>query len=551
MPGRGLEDANPRVLSGPEAAASETAALRRLRDVFEQLPAAVCVLRGPDHVFEFTNAQYQALVAGRAVEGVSVAEALPEVVEQGFVDLLDNVYRTGERFIGQGVSAEIRRGNRLESIVVDFTFEPVRGADGAVEGILVQAVEVTDAVRYREELQEVLQREQEDRFRQAIDSMLDTVIIAGPVRDDAGVIVDLVVEFVNSGGDEVGKREREQLIGGRFKELWPNIEAQGLLTQYIDVLETGTPVVLDDYQYADEVGERAVDGFFDLRATKLADKLFLVFRDVTERVARERALAESRARLAREHEAVVMLQSALLPRELPAIPRTAVAAEYVAASDEVEVGGDWFDVFVLPDGSVAIAVGDVAGKGIEAAQTMAQVRTAGRVAALAGHDAAGVLTAQNALMLAAGIRPFATAVFALYNPGTGSFCWASAGHLPPIVVSDDYARLATLDPRPPLGVVEEPGYVMTRLTLAPGDRLVLYTDGLVERRDESISDGIERLRALVRSDGTPREACRRLLDVLAPGEHTDDVCVLTLDRVRQPSSELASRGAPGDGAPVA
>lgn len=112
---------------------------------------------------------------------------------------------------------------------VDFTYQPVRRAEGDVEGILVHAVDV----RYREQLQDVLQREQEDRFRQAIDSMLDTVVIAAPVRDDDGGIVDLTVEFVNAGGDEVGRRRPDQLTGRRFRELWPNIVTSGLLADYI------------------------------------------------------------------------------------------------------------------------------------------------------------------------------------------------------------------------------------------------------------------------------------------------------------------------------
>lgn len=130
------------------------------------------------------------------------------------------------------------------------------------------------------------------------------------------------------------------------------------------MVETGEALVLDEYRYDDCLSEEQVDGVFDLRATRLGEDLFLVWRDVSQRVARERALAESRAQLAREHEAVVMLQAAILPRELPLLPGTDVAAEYVGASEDMEVGGDWFDVFAHPGGTVAIAVDDVAGKGI-------------------------------------------------------------------------------------------------------------------------------------------------------------------------------------------
>lgn len=520
------------VFASSGTATSEGDALLRLRGVFDQLPAAVCLLCGPDHVFEFANSRYQALVEGRAVEGLTIEEALPEVREQGFIDLLDHVYRTGERFIGREVRAVILKAHGIEELFVDFTFQPVRDARGAVEGILVHAFDVTAAVRSRQQLEEALRREQEDRFRHAIDSMIDTVMIAAPVRSGDGRIIDLAVECVNPGRDEIGRRRREELEGRRFTELWPNIAASGLLAQYIAVVETGEPLILDDYEYDDEVGGSRVKGVFDVRATHLGGKLLLVWRDVSDRVARERALTESRARLAREQEAVAMLQGTILPRELPAVPNTDVAAAYVAASEYTDVGGDWFDVFALPNGTVAVAVGDVAGNGIEAAQIMVQVRSAGRVAALAGHDAAGVLSSQNAFMIAAGLAPFATAVFALYQPATGSLSWASAGHLPSLVVSGGRAEFLATPERAPLGVVDEPGYQATETVLVPGDRLVLYTDGLVERHDESITDGMERLRRLVPRGGAADAACHELLELLGVGGGGgDDICVLTLDRL--------------------
>jgi serine phosphatase RsbU (regulator of sigma subunit) len=230
---------------------------------------------------------------------------------------------------------------------------------------------------------------------------------------------------------------------------------------------------------------------------------------------------------------VVTLQAAILPRQMPTVPGVDVAAEYVAAYDNLEVGGDWFDVSTRPDGTVAIAIGDVAGKGIEAAQIMAQVRAAGRVATLTEADPAAVLSAQNAFMLAAELGPFATSVFALYEPATGSLSWASAGHLPPLVVTGGGATLLTGDERPPLGAVAEPGYHTMTAALAPGDRVVLYTDGLVERRGESIAEGLDRLVRLAPRGGTAGAACRELLEALGVAVGSgDDVCVLTLDRLR-------------------
>ncbi len=144
-------------------------------------------------------------------------------------------------------------------------------------------------------------------------------------------------------------------------------------------------------------------------------------------------------RVAVEHASVVTLQEAILPRDIPAIAGVDIGAAYIAASDQVEVGGDWFDVFVLVDGTVALAVGDVAGKGISAAQAMTHVRAAGRVAALMGNAPAEVLRAQNAVFLSGGFGAFATAAFARYDPSTGALEWASAGHLPPLLVRPEDA----------------------------------------------------------------------------------------------------------------
>jgi two-component sensor histidine kinase len=121
----------------------------RLVELFEQAPGFIAVLRGPDHVFELANAAYARLIGqDRPLVGLCVRRALPEVAEQGFIDLLDQVYRTGRRHEGRNTEVALRRGSRgeLERLYVDFVFQPVREARGETVGILVQGHEVTDAV---------------------------------------------------------------------------------------------------------------------------------------------------------------------------------------------------------------------------------------------------------------------------------------------------------------------------------------------------------------------------------------------------------------------
>jgi serine phosphatase RsbU (regulator of sigma subunit) len=132
-------------------------------------------------------------------------------------------------------------------------------------------------------------------------------------------------------------------------------------------------------------------------------------------------------------------------------------------------------------------------------------------------------------MGAAGLGPFATAIFAVYDPGAGTVTWASAGHLPPLVIRPTGAAFEDVATNPPLGIDAHTGYEVRVTDVGVGDRLVLYTDGLVERRGESIVDGLERLRRAAPEGGTAKSACASMMEVLGAAGLTDDVCILTLD----------------------
>ena len=140
----------------------------RLRDMFRQAPGAVAITRGPNHVYEIANESYFELVGQRRdILGKPMIEALPEIAAQGFVDLMDKVYQSGEPFVGRGVEVVINRGatGNAERIHVDFVYQPIRNAEGAVTDIFVEATDVTERV-----LGEVALRESEERFRLVADS---------------------------------------------------------------------------------------------------------------------------------------------------------------------------------------------------------------------------------------------------------------------------------------------------------------------------------------------------------------------------------------------
>lgn len=125
------------------------AEIDRWRDLFRQAPAPIALLRGPQHVYEIANDAYLRLIAGRQVQGKTVKEALPEIESQGFIDLLDRVYRTGEPYLGAGIGVKLQRtpGQGVEDCVLDFIFQPVRDAAGQVDGIFVLVTDVTDRAR--------------------------------------------------------------------------------------------------------------------------------------------------------------------------------------------------------------------------------------------------------------------------------------------------------------------------------------------------------------------------------------------------------------------
>jgi PAS domain-containing protein len=496
----------------------------------------------------------------------------------------------------------------------------------------------------------------EDQFRQAIESMLDPVMICRIERDESDVVVDLRIEYLNEAASAGGSG-----LGRLLSEHWSGIRQQGLLQRYLDVAATGVPLALDSYRYVDPVRPE-VGGVFDLRATRIGELVFIVYRDVSERVGRElevrrhqEALAEaqriakvgswrwdaatgddewsvqmfeicgidpgdprpgrerflglladdgssrflaamdeaaegdgrvqlelrlvrpdgdvrdviitgevlvdaagevqatrgtiqdvtdrrfvelalrrSEERLRREHENVEILQAAILPAELPTIPGTVFVARYLAASEHADVGGDFYDAFILGDGRVLVTVGDVAGKGIAAAEAVGQLRNSLRMAAIVEADPERVVVRLNELIELGFSAPFATAIIGIFEPAAGRFRWASAGHLPLVLrTAAGEVELVGGEPtHPPLGVSPRQLRGLHEVVLGPGAELLLFSDGLVERRGEDLDTGFARLMESVRV--APRDPQGVATTVLAGNlgeDRRDDVCLVLLARL--------------------
>jgi anti-sigma regulatory factor (Ser/Thr protein kinase)/putative methionine-R-sulfoxide reductase with GAF domain len=237
--------------------------------------------------------------------------------------------------------------------------------------------------------------------------------------------------------------------------------------------------------------------------------------------------AQLTAELEHERHVAMLLQRSLLPRRIVDVPGITVAARYLPARDEV--GGDWYDVIELPGGVIGIAIGDVVGHGVRAAALMGQLRTALRAYAQEGHGPGRTLELVDRFVQDMEDAPMATAAYAVLDANLGIVRFATAGHLPPIVIGGGEPRVVEVPPAVPLGAFPYRTYREHEFTLAGGETIVLYTDGLVERRGTSVADGIELLCRVLSEASNPEEACLLAMDRMVPLEGSpDDVAIVAL-----------------------
>ncbi|MCA0146786.1 SpoIIE family protein phosphatase [Blastococcus sp. LR1] len=223
------------------------------------------------------------------------------------------------------------------------------------------------------------------------------------------------------------------------------------------------------------------------------------------------------------------LQRTLLLEELPKVPGVALAARYRASADDV-VGGDWYDLVPLPSGRLSIVLGDVAGHGLAAAAVTAQLRHALRAHLLRAAGPAAALDGLNEVIGALLPGEMATVVVAELDPDSGEVVLASAGHLPVLHAGSVGAEYVMDGRGPALGILDAPSYTETRLTLAGDDRLLLFSDGLVERAAAGLAAGLDALREAVGTGPTaPEQLLDAVLGALNPPS-TDDVTLLGIAR---------------------
>ena len=343
--------------------------------------------------------------------------------------------------------------------------------------------------------------------------------------------------------------------GHPAREGLPELDELGLLPLMDQVLRSGRPRTVKSRKVPGGAGpDRSRDGYYTFTCSPIEVGAsgpapdpevacvaphpgVLVFgADVTDQVESAERL---RASEARQREAAVTLQRSLLPQELEQPDDLRVAATYQPGGTDAAVGGDWYDVITLGGGRTALVIGDVMGRGVRAAAVMGQLRTAVRAYARLDLPPHEVLQLLDGLAAEIDASQIATCVYAVHDPNEGRLFYSSAGHLPVLVRDPDGTVRRAAEPTgPPLGTG---GWLHTSgsVPLGPGCSAVLYTDGLVERRDKDIDHGVEALEsAFAGAAGSPEIVCDRLLRALGiTADHDDDVAILVIEHPERTGHE--------------
>lgn len=478
-----------------------TPALRAALGVVNGTRFPATLLWGDEHVLLY-NEPYAEMIRDKhpGALGRPCVEVFPEAMAD-IGPLLDRVSGSGEATWSQDVLLPLSRAGFVEDCWFTWSYSPVRGADDSIEGVLDIAVETTPLVlaRRRSELVarlvSALQDAESDRevvertevVLATSPDLLEVRVTAG-AAPGAGLTVDPVTDRVQGTPCRVQVLQRHPRARPRHlaARLSPRLPLDAGYTEFVRAVAA------------------AVGSAFDSTAA----------------AASERAISEA-------------LQRSLLTQPITG-PALEVAVRYEPASELAQVGGDWYDCYPLPDGAVAMMVGDVAGHDQTAAAAMGQLRNLARGVTYSADvwRPSQVLQDLDLAMHGLGMEEVATAVVAVLEdlgPQGQLVHWASAGHPPPLLRTADGA-VQLLDPQPGLLLGLDPSAhrLDHEVLLAPGDLLLLYTDGLVERRDAGIDEGLDWLVETVRAHAGagPEALCAVLLEQART--HDDDQVLLAV-----------------------
>lgn len=476
--------------------------------------AQIVMFWGADYVALYNNAYAPTIGDKHTVAFGQPAEQNWSELWDTLEPLLAQVRTSGVAFSGRDYPFRIERRGYAEDVYFDISYDPVRIEDGSVGGVFCIVSETT--VRVLAERRLALLGSIDGEVLEATDA---ASVIAGLRTALGGDCPDIPFARLVLGPHHVASLRSVTEIGSVPTEL-----------PYHDAISHGVQ--------RDLLVDGAVAAVrFPLRAggSELGSVLLGVNPSVEFDAAYRRFLRSVAERLAAairtaqvyeaEHRVAATLQRAILPAELDRLPGVELAASYLPATAGLDVGGDWYDALPLPNGLVALAIGDVAGKGLQAAALMGQLRNALRAYLLEGHEPAAALVRLNELARRTA-TPFATALVAVLDPKRRTVRWAGAGHLPPLLLSGaGEASFLELTPGPPIGV-RDGSYPMHARDLSVGDTIVLFTDGIVEGARQDIDSGLSRIREAARTSDDPAKLVHELVRVRPPTGRPDDIAII-------------------------
>lgn len=449
-------------------------------------------------------------------------------------------------------------------------YAPLYGAEGDVVGGLAIVRDVTDrrlAEREREQRQreEVARASAEARNRMVenLQSVTDTALGHLTLDDMVTELLDRITEMLSMDTAALALLEEDDdtlviRAATGFAKASPEghriplgqgflgrvaAERRPVAVEELTPAHTHTPMLLEE-------GVRSVLGVPLIVGGRLIGALNVgrhePYRFAAEDtgwlqlVADRVALAVEQASIyEREHRIAETLQRSLLPESLPRLAGIGIAARYLAGGAGA-VGGDWYDVMALSRSRVGLAMGDVVGHGINAASLMGQMRSALRAYALEDEEPSSVLGRLDRLLQSIGPTGMATLLYLVLDPERSAVTFASAGHPPPLVREPDGGlRFLEHGASVPLGVQNRPQFEDRRHELTPGSTLILYTDGLIERRGATLDEGFDRLRSVV-EDGpeSPEALCDHIVNGILPDDPADDTALLIVQLPAGPVKRL-------------
>jgi serine phosphatase RsbU (regulator of sigma subunit) len=242
------------------------------------------------------------------------------------------------------------------------------------------------------------------------------------------------------------------------------------------------------------------------------------------RKAAERLTERTQEQLAEQRSIALVLQQAMLPETLPEIDGLRMQASYLPGAAGVDIGGDWYDIVPLDARRAFFVIGDVSGRGLAAATTMAALRFAVHAFVSEGHQPGEVLDRLTKLLDVERDKQFATILCGVLDAEQHTLTLANAGHLPPLLVADT-VRFIDVDGDPPIGVANGRSYSTVTVEVPDEAVLLAFTDGLVERRGEPLDAGLERLRSAIEPHATVDEVFQQIVPTFAAGS-SDDIAIV-------------------------